>query len=108
MKEIDLGDDDGYVTVKFGGHEVRLDLYQAYNRLLDLDDAVEPDEEGRKPRGVWLERVATWLRELGFEGVSHRLADRFAETIFGRVKELKNAAGGSGRQDSPASTAPQS
>jgi hypothetical protein len=101
---VDLGEDDGFLDVTVGKDEVAVDVWLARSRLSELV---------KKHKGsadeVFFAAVIEFMKELGFSGnVSHRIADRFAEAVFKRAKELGEESGsGAGSQDStPGPTPP--
>jgi hypothetical protein len=102
---IDLGDDDGYVTVCVAGSEQRLDLYDVYTNLLDIFAGHQDSAAGCNAA------LADYLKGKGFPEVSHYAADQFARQVFARVEALrKNSVAGAGAGSpapaADASTAP--
>ena len=82
MKAIELEEDDGFITVTFGGVEQQLDLYQVHNRLNDMAIRLQD-----KP-GEWLAAIVEYLSELGLPGVSQRQACKFNDKVLARMDEL--------------------
>jgi hypothetical protein len=98
--ELDLGEDFGWVEVRLGQQQKRIDLIATYWRLMDA-------LEGDPPQAEYSARCVVVLAELGFEGeVSFELAERFVRAIFDRVRTLKKKEGAS--PGSPATTGPES
>lgn len=102
MADISIAD-DGFLEVAIGATAARLDLYEVYYRLLEIDR----DTEG-KPLREYLAAIGQYLQELGYGAVSQRAAERFSAAVSERVKALKNAEAGEPTPGSPASTGPAS
>jgi hypothetical protein len=81
---------DGWVRVKLGGVEQRLDLFAAYHRLLQLDLEAR-DGSADPPPGAVEERVCRYLAEAGFppESVNQWVARSFALSVYARVGEYQ-------------------
>lgn len=88
-QDIDLGDDDGFVTVRVGGDERRIDLFEASGKLASHYQRFKdsPDEE----YGAGLLAV---LAGLGLPPCSQKMARRLADEVFRRVGELTKKNGG--------------
>lgn len=102
-KGIDLGSDDGFVMVRTGGEDYKIDVWAAY---WDVFSAAED-----QPRGdEFSRRCLTALEKAGVPtaGMSLWAGERFAEAIFARVKELKKGVRAGDSPASPASTEPPS
>ncbi len=103
MDPIELAD-DGFVnvTLKGDGSEITqpVDLYEANNVLAELHKRFQG-----KPLAEYHAAIAEWLAKKGFPPVSHRVADKFATSIFDRVARLKNADAGEPTPGLPGSTA---
>jgi hypothetical protein len=96
-------DDDGFVQVRIGDAEQRLDLYDVYNHLQEVKRRTDG-----KPGYEFHAAVCGYLKGLGYPECSHRLADRFAVEIAEAVGRLSFPGGGGPNPGSPASTAPES
>ena len=91
--------DDGFVAIEVNGATVQLDAYEAYNRVYQA-----ADETDGQPVSAYLQKVADYMAELGYGRASHRLAERFANTLAGIVSDLKKKDEASSTPNSPAST----
>jgi len=98
--------DDGYLDVRLSDaegktvHEGKVDLWETYNRLVDVQKRTKD-----KPAYEMHREIVGYLEELGFPTVSHRFADRFFAGIIAEVQRLKNAPAGAALPGSPASMA---
>jgi hypothetical protein len=90
MATLQLGEEDGFITIAIGGNEKLYDLYELNNRLYEWYSELNGEGKTRQLH----ERVKEWLLEEGFGSVSHRTADRVVAGVFARVDELK-------KKDSP-------
>ncbi|QJX01242.1 hypothetical protein [Frigoriglobus tundricola] len=87
--------DDGFIAVKIGDVEAVIDSYQMHNQLLDIDAKLADEMPEAAPdsaaRAVaFNERVAALLQPK-FGTVSHRAADKFAQSLFQAVADLGKA-----------------
>lgn len=98
MAGIDLGEEDGYVTVAFGGAEVRLDLFDTHSKVRDYHE-----HNKSLPDGQYSDGLVALMRDLGIGPCSHRVAQRFVERVLEAVAAVKKNA--SGPPGSPAPTA---
>lgn len=98
MSDIDLGDDDGFVTITMGGDSVSLDLFLAQSRLMDHHARNE-----KKSNEEYITGLVQIVQDLGFPRPSHRLAIRFMEAIYAACAEQKKSTGSPA--ESPDSTA---
>jgi hypothetical protein len=103
MATLNLIEDDGFITVVMGDAEIRVDVYDAYNRLIDIHKAAEKHEEKQADAGEGIdlaassafpafsmnEEIVKLIVSLGFPRVSHRAAVKFAEAIFSHMGELR-------------------
>lgn len=97
-KVLDLGEDDGYLAVRMGDAEVRLDAWQAHARLVAYHEAHKQDSDEAYHAGL-----VELIEGLGLPRVSHRLAQRFVRGILAWVANQKKTS--SAPAGSPASTA---
>jgi hypothetical protein len=95
MSVIDLGDEDGFVSVKFCGVEKTLDLWLVNDRIAKAVAGKEGD--------AGKQAVAEVMQQLGFPTPSHRVAVLFANAIIDAVDAVKKKPDASA--PSPASTA---
>jgi hypothetical protein len=98
---LDLGDDVGFIEVQAGGAAVRLDAFEANNRIAAIAQASEG-----KSMVEFHAAVVELMADLGFPRVSHHMADRFVLGIRRRVEELQSFsdAGTAATAASPTST----
>lgn len=94
---IDLGEALGWITVVANGAEIRIDMFAAHNRIVDIFREV-----GDGPISEAHARIAAYLAELGLAGVSHYQADQFATRVSQEAKAL------AGKSDAAADTTPSS
>lgn len=101
MDPIDLGKDDGFVDVEVNGAKVRLDVFEAHNRIATLSQA----HDG-KPVQEFHAAVVSLMQEFGLPHVSHSTADRFVVRMRERAEQLQRFtdAAGAATPDSPGST----
>lgn len=88
MASLDLGEDDGYYTIKIGDAEATVDVWQTRSRLAEL---VKKHKDGTDEQ--FFAAILDVMREAGFPPASHRLAQKFADAIFARAKELGEESG---------------
>lgn len=81
---IDLGDDDGWLTIEIDGASITVDVYRANAVLLAHHNA----NKG-KPDSEYGETLGEALGTLGIPPLSHRGATRVCEAVFACVAELK-------------------
>jgi hypothetical protein len=87
--DIDLSDDDGWVTVKTeGGAEIRLDLFRTHNLLVDYHR-----KNAQKSEEEYADGVLAMMQGWGLPSCSHRAVTRFIELIGDRVGQLKKKDG---------------
>lgn len=98
MSEIILPEDAGYVTVKAGDVEVRLDAFEVNDRVADLQEQYR----GR-PATEFAAAVQDLIESLGLPRVSVFAAGQFVRGIVGACESLKKSVAPSA--ESPASTA---
>jgi len=102
MATLNLIDDDGFITVVMGDAEIRVDVYDVHNRLIDISRLAEKHEERQaeeanaagdilRPASSFSvnEEIVKLIVSLGFPRVSHRAAVKFAEAIFAHMAELR-------------------
>jgi len=83
-----LIEDDGMIPVVIGDVEIAVDVYEVYNRLVDIQAAAEAeDAPADKPTAN--AQIVALLVTLGFPQVSQRAAVKFAEAIFAHMGELR-------------------
>jgi hypothetical protein len=98
-------EDDGFLVVKVGEADARVDLYAAFNRLVEIggkypsDEDGPKDEEARKAHAR-LEETVELMVSLGLPRVSHRAAVAFTNGIMAAVGALEK------KDQSPGSAAP--
>jgi hypothetical protein len=97
MNDIDLGDDDGFLRLTIAGVEQQLDLWQVHARI-----AAYHQQHKTAPDETYHEGLVGLIEDLGYPRVSHRLAQRFVQTILAAVTDQKKTP--SAPADSPAST----
>lgn len=85
MSGIDLGDEDGFIAVRFGDVEVQLDLYEVNNEIYELQKRHESQTT------AFAQGVVDLLKAKGLPQVSHRVADRFAGEVFRLIDEMRAA-----------------
>lgn len=85
--EIDLGEDDGLVTITMMGATVQLDLWKT-NNVLAACHAANKDRDAV----AYNDALAKAVEGLGYPPLSHRMAQRFARTIQDRVEALAGKA----------------
>lgn len=96
--DIDLNEDDGWVTVKTeGGGSVRLDLFRANSQIVDYHA-----KNKQKSQEEYADGLVQLMMSMGLPQCSHRLATRFVEMIGQRIEAVKKKDGAS--PGSPAST----
>jgi len=78
--------DDGYQEFGIAGVEKRVDIYEAWNRVVEATRA----SEGR-PAHEWHKALVGVLLDLGFPEVSTRVAVRFYDALAGVMAALKKA-----------------
>jgi hypothetical protein len=86
MADIDLGNEDGYVTVAFEGATARLDLF-------DTHDKICAAMKGREAADA-VPAIASLMKSLGLPEPSRRVAVRFANAVMEAVAGLKKNADG--------------
>lgn len=100
--------DSGFVPVRINGVEKPIDLFDAFNRLViiqqEADDAcadvpAEHNRDAHKARRR-NQGTAAYLDELGFGKVSHGLAIQFTNAVYQAVAGLEK------KDESPASATP--
>lgn len=81
---IDLGEDDGYVTIRLAGTEVSVDLFQTHARIYDYHEKHKtlPDDQ-------YNDGLVALMVGLGLPSCSHRVANRFVQAINQRIQSLK-------------------
>lgn len=94
---VDLGDDDGYVTFRIGGVEVKLDVWEVNNKVFAFHQ-----QNSSKDENEYADGLVSLMESLGFPRGSHRLAHRFVQAIQQQVESIKKK--GDGSAASPAST----
>lgn len=88
----------GFISVRIGEQEIEVDLYSANNHLIcassEVTDELPPDASSAHRALAFQKKVAGYLQSVGFERVSLRAADAFADAIFSRVQSLGKAEPG--------------
>ena len=98
MSSIDLGEDDGYISVKVAGVEVTLDLWETNSRIYDYSTAAKDRPDADYNRGL-----VDLLESMGLPRLSFGMAAKFVRAINAAAAEKKEPA--SITAVSPASTA---
>jgi hypothetical protein len=83
-------EETGFAKVAVAGHEIEVDVYDVYNRLVEIRDAHAESVRGRNQATVDL------MTELGWERVSHRTAILFTNAMFRAVEDLEKKGGSAG------------
>ena len=95
MGDIDLGEEDGFITVTFGGASLRLDLYDTNDKLVPCLKSGDDEGQGKA--------LIALMGRLGFPEPSRRVAVRFANAVIAAVNE--DSKKNSGSAAAPSSTA---
>jgi hypothetical protein len=77
MAELKLAD-DGFLSLSIGEKTNQIDLWEFYNRLLEARQEVT---EAELPVREFHARVVKILDELGFPGISHKIANTVATEV---------------------------
>lgn len=86
---IDLGDDDGTVSITLGGVTLEVDLWQVSAKIAGFHKANKDKSDEEYNGGL-----ARLVEALGFGPVSHRMGQRFVEAVNARVKQLAGKSSG--------------
>lgn len=78
--------DEGYATFQVGDIETRVDIFQAYNKIVEITSA-NPNPS------AYHDAIRKYMVEIGLPSGSDQLAVAFAERISGRVAALKKNVG---------------
>lgn len=97
-KSIDLGEDLGRAEITIGEQTITVDLWKAY---LQIGDAFDREISRQEYHG----RLASIVKQMGFDGLSEWAVDRICEAVCKRVESLKKNATS---QDSPSPASPSS
>jgi hypothetical protein len=89
--------DDGYVTVQIGQVEAQVDLFQAFNKIVQIGS-------DQKDPTAYHDAIRQYMVQLGLPPGSDKLAVAFVERICDRVNALKKKDGEDETPKSPAST----
>jgi len=83
MNDIDLGEEDGFVNVTFGGTTLRLDVFDTSDRFnaCFAKEGASDEETGKALIAV--------VKELGYPEPSRRIAVAFCNAITAQVKAIK-------------------
>lgn len=85
-KEIDLGDDSGFVTIRIGGKPVQFCPSEVIDKISRV-----ANEQGKASGMEFNSIVKSFIQEhYGIETVSTRMADTFYAAMLKAEKELKN------------------
>lgn len=84
--EIDLGDEDGFVSFTFGGASVRLDLFDANDKIRDALRGKEGAAQGAA--------LVALMVSLGFPEPSRLVALRFSNAVVEGVRNAKKEVSG--------------
>lgn len=77
-------EEDGFITIAIGEVEMEHDLYETYNRLIELQNQHGGDGLARNRATV------EYLVSLGYpDQISHRTAVRFTNAVFDAVEALE-------------------
>jgi hypothetical protein len=96
--DIDLSEDDGFVTVTMGTTTLRLDLVHVHNLICDYHKAHKDQSND-----LYNEGIVALIQQLGFPPCSQKLGARFIQEIDGAVRGVKKKDATT--PASPASTA---
>jgi hypothetical protein len=81
---IDLGEDDGWVVLKIGTFEKRVDVFELNNRMVTHDERHRNAE-----RADYDAALVRLFAEAGLPELSHRAAQRVYAAVSERVEGLK-------------------
>lgn len=84
MQDINL-DDDGFQNITINGVLVNVDIWKIRTRLQNLYEKYKNNLNDEK----YLEDILDIMQEIGFPKVSHRLAEKFAITIYEIADQIK-------------------
>lgn len=96
-KELDIGDEDGYVFVKIGNTTQTVDVVEVWDRYCDI-----LEKHGKEPD--FASKLPPFLETLGFPLCSQRVAIRFINRLSEVIAALKKADAGAVWPAAPAST----
>ena len=101
MSMIDLGEDDGYISVKFGQIEANLDVF-------DVNDKINAERlKAGEDMSAWRAGIIEILRGYGFPTVTGKVAYRFVEAVNAvMLSWQKKTTATPSSPDSTASTPP--
>lgn len=94
--------EDGYVSVRVGGAEYRVDAYRLWNLIVEARDRVA--DAGGAVR-EYHEAVVEILKGEGLPALNHFQADRFAAAMADAVDRLGKVPGPGPTPASPGSSA---
>jgi hypothetical protein len=95
--------DDGYLTVRIGGHEAEIDAFLSYNTI-----AAARAKCGKEPTAEesaeFHAAVVEHLMSHGFPRVSHAAAAKFNDALIDAVEAIRGNWPAGSKPGSPAST----